>query len=82
VQYATSITNAINNKISPIVRVRLDAKTLTSVFVVQLRAGREFRSVLRDQALFFVPPGAAAVEVISDVRRTDNSHRQSIAQIF
>jgi len=44
--------------------------------------GRKFGFVLGLESLFFVPPGAAAVEVISNIGGADHGHRQSIAQIF
>ena len=61
------------------------------MLAVDFGPGRELSLVLGLKSLFFVPPGAAAIKVISNVRRADDSHfsplsldvrRLSIAQIF
>ncbi len=43
-------------------------KDLASVFVVQFRSSHKLGLVRRFDTLLFVPPGAATVEVISNVR--------------
>jgi len=61
------------------------------VLAVDFGPGRKFGLILGLKSLFFVPPGAAAVEIISNVRGADDSHFSplssdvrglSIAQIF
>ena len=52
------------------------------VLAVEFGACRHFGLVLGFDSLLLVPPGAAAVEVVSDVGGADDSHRRSIAQIF
>jgi hypothetical protein len=58
---------------------------------VDLCTGRELGLVFRLESLFSIPPGAPAIQIISNVRRADNWHfstlsvglgRISIAQIF
>jgi len=41
---------------------------------MDLCPGSEFRLVLRLESLFAIPPGAAAIEIISNVRRADDRH--------
>ena len=55
---------------------------LTSMPHVEFGPRREFSLVLRFHALFAIPPGAAAIEVGSNIRSADNGHGVSIAQIF
>jgi hypothetical protein len=48
---------------------------------------REFDLILGFDSLLAIPPGAAAIEIISNVRGADNRHinglrKLSIAQIF
>lgn len=49
---------------------------------VEFGPGGKLGLVGRFDSLFAVPPGAATVQVCADVGRADDSHRQSIAQIF
>ena len=61
------------------------------MLAVDLGPGGEFRLIFRLESLFAIPPSAAAIEVISNVRGADNRHvsppsvgpgEPSIAQIF
>jgi hypothetical protein len=52
------------------------------VLVVELRPSREFNPVFGFDAFFTIPPGAAAVEIISDIRGAGDRHGQIVAQIF
>jgi hypothetical protein len=45
-------------------------------------AGGEFSLVRRFDTLPAIPPGAATIEIGSNIRRTDDRHGTSIAQIF
>ncbi len=49
---------------------------------VEVCPSREFRLVFGGSPNLAVPPGAAAVQVISNLRGADRAHWQSIAQIF
>ncbi len=62
---------------------------LASMPLMELGAGSQLGAVIRFDALFAIPPGAAAVEVIPDIRGADDRHNSplfvegiSIAQIF
>jgi hypothetical protein len=62
---------------------------LTSMLVVELGPRRQFGPVLGFQSLLAIPPGAPAVQVISNIRGADDRHsspfrveKESIAQIF
>jgi hypothetical protein len=66
-------------------------KDLAPMLAVDFGPCGELGLILRFEALFLVPPGAAAVEIISNVRGADDWHfsplilqvgRSSIAQIF
>jgi hypothetical protein len=45
--------------------------------LVEFGPSGEFGLILGFQSLFAIPPGAAAVEVISNIRRSDYRHRFS-----
>jgi hypothetical protein len=71
--------------------VEVGGKDFASMLAVDFGPGGKFGLILRLEALFFIPPGAATVEIISNVRRADDSHfsplspevrTSSIAQIF
>ena len=49
---------------------------------VEFGPGGEFRLVLRFNPVLAVTPGAATIQITSDVRSANDGHGQSIAQIF
>ena len=55
---------------------------LPAVFAVEFGPSVEFRFVPGLDTGLTVPPGAAAVEVGSDLRGANGAHGRSIAQIF
>ena len=44
------------------------------MLAVEFSSGCEFGLVLRFKALLAIPPGAAAIEIIPNIRRTDDWH--------
>jgi hypothetical protein len=71
--------------------IEVGDKDLTSVLAVDFGPEGKFGLILGFKSLFFVPPGAATIEIISNIRRAYNSHFSppglqirglSIAQIF
>ena len=52
------------------------------MLAVEFGPSYEFGLVLGFESLPAIPPGAAAVQVVANVRRADDGHRRSIAQIF
>ena len=54
--------------------VECGSKNFTPVLPVDFSPGYKFSLVLRLESLLAVPPGAAAIEIISNVRGTDDRH--------
>jgi len=53
---------------------QIRGKDFPSVLAVDFGPGRKFGPILRLKSLLAIPPGAPAVEIVSNIRRADDSH--------